>query len=274
MLDKDLQRRILDHVQKRPCTVQEIAALTGRNWRTAERYVAQLERETGLIATRTFREGTRGALKVVYWNALEAAKGSAYQERLLRRVLNGSRKEEFSPFDIYQFIGAGKREALQTTEEFGKGKDDPLATAQRQVLFLSGNLSWTAAKGNVAAVELLARRRVSMKVLTRIDITSQANVERLLAINQRTGWDAIQVRHCAQPLRGIVVDDTIASLKEVFSPSAVREAKRKTFLFYRISDEEWIGWLQKAFWHLWDGSVDAATRLEALASVRKDPKTL
>src|SRR3989344_1562616 len=103
-LQKESKDTILQAIQQKPRTVQEIAQVIAKNWRTADRYVEIIAEETGLIATSVFREGSRGSLKVVYWNALEKAKGSAYQERLLQKIVQGRRKEDFSPLDIYKFV--------------------------------------------------------------------------------------------------------------------------------------------------------------------------
>lgn len=279
MLDKKTTQRITDFVRQRPRTVQEIAFLIERNWRTAESYVERISVETGLLATRTFREGTRGALKIVYWNALDPGQGSAYQERLLQQILVGREKHDFSPFDIYQFTSPEHRSAVTSREEFGLNKeqryDNMLAKSKHQLLFFSGNLSWiSAAPKMLKVLENAARRNVSIKIITRVDITSMETSKILLAINKRVGHDAIEIRHCEQPLRAGIIDDSVVSIKEVFSPLKTREVKEKFFLFYRITDPAWIQWLQKVFWQLWNQSVDAQTRIDALATVRDiGPKT-
>lgn len=274
MLDKRTTNAILDVVRVRPRTVQEIAVTIDKNWRTAERYVERIATETGFIATRTFREGTRGALKVVYWNSLDRAKGSAYQERLLQRITLATRKEDFSPFDIYQFVPAEQREAYVEKTEFPRhpqiNYDKLLLTAQHQVMFFSGNLSWMEfGPERMKTLEKIARRHISIKILTRVDMTSRKNAEAALAINQRVGWDAVEIRHCEQPLRLAIVDDGLATIKEVLSPTKDREVKEKTFLFYIIRDNEWVLWLQKVFWHLWEQSIDARTRLDTLSTLKK-----
>jgi len=272
MLNKALTDQILDFIRQKPRTVQEIAFLLQKNWRTADRYVDTITAETGLLSTRTFREGTRGALKVVFWNALDRAKGSAYQERLLQKIVQSKHKEDFSPFDIYQFVEPTKREAFLEKTEFSTHPtikfNELLANAKHQVLFLSGNLSWMELGPNMhRALETLAKNKVRMKVLTRVDVTSQKNTEEMLSLNQRTGWDAVEVRHCEQPLRAIIIDDTFVSIKEVLAPSRMREFPGPTFIFYLIKDPEWIAWLQKVFWHLWGQSIDAPERLAALHSI-------
>src|SRR3989344_5493605 len=271
-VQKDIKENILRVIQQKPRTVQEIAEIIGKNWRTADRYIELITQETGLIATRVFREGSRGALKVVYWNALERAKGSAYQERLLDKILQGKRKEDFSPLDIYQFVDPNNRKAFIETTEFSQQQqirfDYLLSQVQQQVLFFSGNLSWVELGPNMHKVlEDLAKKKIRIKVLTRVDISSQKNTEEMLSLNQRVGWDAVEIRHCEQPLRAIIIDDQFASIKEVMNPLYCRELKEKTFLFYLIQDTEWIQWLQKIFWHLWGQSIDAGDRLKALDSI-------
>ena len=274
MLTKELTDTITDFVRQKPRTVQEIAHLLQKNWRTADRYVDTITSETGLLATRTFREGTRGALKIVFWNAIDHAKGSAYQDRLLQRILHGKHKEDFSPFDIYQFIPADKREAYLEKNEYPDNKNISnnllVKKARQQVLYLSGNLSWLDKQPEMlTTLEELSHKKISTKILTRIDVTSQEKAQQLLAINKRVGWDALHIRHCEQPLRAMIVDETVASIKEVLSPHHHRELTKNTFIFYRITDEHWIGWLQKVFWHLWAQSVDATARIDALKTLKR-----
>ncbi|MBI4016732.1 MAG: hypothetical protein HY363_03495 [Candidatus Aenigmarchaeota archaeon] len=274
MLTKTEQDNIIDLVRQKPRTVQEIAISIQKNWRTADRYVERIAQETGLLATRIFREGSRGALKIVYWNALDRAKGSAYQERLLQKILQGRKKEDFSPFDIYQFVQPDKREAYIETTEFSTKTpikyDKVLAQANKQVLFFSGNLSWVELGPNMQkTLLLLAKQKTSIKVLTKVDVTSQKNTEKMLQINQQCGWNAVEIRHCEHPLRAIIIDDTRAVIKEVLNPQNYRntELKNKTFVFYKITDTEWVNWLQKVFWHLWGTSIDAQTRIKSLNSL-------
>ena len=60
MLDAKTEKRLLSFVKEKPRTVQESAQLLKKNWRTAEAYLQKIAAETGQIAFRTFREGTRG----------------------------------------------------------------------------------------------------------------------------------------------------------------------------------------------------------------------
>jgi hypothetical protein len=271
VLDSKTSKKITDFVYIRPRAVQEIAHCIGKNWRTANRYIDRIIDETGVLSCRTFREGTRGALKLVFWNNIEKIHSSQYQERLFKQIEIGRKKEDFSPLDIYQYVNAKKREVILThTEKKGRLFEsfiEQMSSAEKQILFFSGNLSWVNLIGSEKLIESLAKKKVRMKVLTRMDITTLKNAKKLLAVNERIGYDAIEIRHCFQPLRGLVVDNNIASLKEVKKPEDVKEfeLKKKTFMFYKIRDEEWVEWLQKVFWNLFRTALPAKDRIKCIS---------
>ena len=115
--------------------------------------------------------------------------------------------------------------------------------------------------------EALARRKVAIKILTRVDLISQKKVSQLLGKNESLGWDAFQIKHCEHPLRAFLIDDKRAILKETLSPQQHKELSQVVYLYYQIKDYEWISWLQKVFWQLWNHSVDAEIRLQALQNI-------
>jgi len=263
VLTKETESRIVDFVRTSPRTIQEIAHALDKNWRTADAYVERIARENGTIATRTFRGGTRGALKIVYLNAINV-KGSAYQERLLEKIKNGKRKEDFSPFDIYQF--AAQKNAKKT-------KEDPnlliKVEPKQQILFFSGNLTFAFDKKTIEKLEQLAKNKVRVNILTRVDLSSNERAQKIININKRAGWDAIRLRHCEQPLRALIVDDNKALLKEILTPEKTGVGK-KTNILYQIEDPEWLSFLQKTFWNLWEQSVDAQERLFAIKEITSE----
>ncbi|MDO8628126.1 MAG: hypothetical protein Q7R56_00020 [Nanoarchaeota archaeon] len=274
MLTKELTTKILDFIREQPRTIQDLALFLDKNWRTADRYIDQLMQETGMIKTKTFRQGTRGAIKIVHWNSIEHTKGTHYQERLHQRVLKGIKKEDFSPFDIYQFCKEEQRQAYKETNEYNLSADvrfeNLIKQATQQILFFSGNISWTEFDDSIyKTLEQLAKKKVKMNIITRVTFIEKEKIKKLLAINERVGWDAISIRHQEQPLRGMIIDEHIISLKEVFKPETYREQElnKKTFIFYLLKDQQWIGWLQKVFWNLWEHSIDAEERLQALESI-------
>ncbi|MBS3145548.1 hypothetical protein J4414_01990 [Candidatus Woesearchaeota archaeon] len=280
VLKNDTTQKIKRFVYEQPRTVQEISNFIKKNWRTADRYVEQISREDGSILTKTFRGGTRGALKIVFWNNSEKVYSSRFQEKLLERILNSRNKEDFSPFDIYQYVEDKKRNAFAEKQEYEAKKVrqdlfNLFRDAKKQIFIFSGNLSWANLKQNKETIadvlEELAKKKIDINILTNVDATSLENTEKVLAINERIGREAIKVRHAQQPLRAFIVDDKLARFKEVKNPELNRkgEMKKTTFIFYEIFDKEWILWLQKVFWHIFHPAILAEKRLDDLRSIHR-----
>lgn len=281
MLDSKTIKRINDFVYQRPRTVQEVSQHLKVNWRTADRYVEKIASDEGTIATKTFREGTRGALKVVFWNNVERIHTTSVQELLFKRIETGVRKEDFSPFDIFQFVDPKKKKLKVLTDKqynaegVFKEYKNLLSSAESQILFFSGNLTFSNDSSYDKKIrdilEELGRQKVDSKILARVEIPGLQNIKNVVAINSRIGRDAVEVRHCFQPLRATIVDNKIALLKEKlhqqnYAPGELRE---KLHCLYYIYDEEWISWLQKIFWNFFRNSVDAKMRIKDLAAAKQ-----
>ena len=275
----DVVREIEEFVYEKPRSVQEIAEKLKKNWRTADRYVDEIIEERGSLGKRIFREGTRGALKIIYWASVEKASATIFQEELEQRISLGRTKFDFSCFDIYQHVEKKKKDVW-----VGQGKDeadarrlvefrDLLVKAKKQILFFSGNLSFINFEdGDINifdVVDDLVRKGVSIKVLCRVGIDGEANIRKLLSLNSKYGKELIEVRHREQPLRVSVIDGKLLSLKEVVLPmDRKKELKKKTFIFYTIRDEKWGEWLSKIFWKMFMGSVGSGKRLEELERLK------
>ena len=170
MFSNELSRKIEEFVYSKPRSMQEIASHIGKNWRTADRYVSEIENNFGTISTKVFREGTRGALKIAYWSSVEKASSSVFQEKLEEEILRAKRKEDFSAFDIFQFVNEKNKQARIETElseeKIGFQNIKSLfEKAERQLLIFSGNLSFiNFRKGKTEIfdiIEQLARRGIS-----------------------------------------------------------------------------------------------------------------
>ncbi|MBI4144748.1 hypothetical protein HY493_00910 [Candidatus Woesearchaeota archaeon] len=278
MLDKTAEKRILEFVHQQPRTVQEVAHLIQRNWRTADSYVEKIVKESGAISTRTFRGGTRGALKIVFWNNIERINSTEFQERLFKRIEHGKRKEDFSPFELYNYIDPKMRKAWNGKySERGMTKQhlpELLASAKRQVLIFTGNCSFinlTEDRQSLLSVfQQLAERGVGIKVLSRVDLAAVKNLQKFLSINYGLGKDVVEVKHCEQPLRGFIIDDEVVRLKEELDPVRYRSAELDghTILLYEFSDPDWVKWLQNVFWNLFRSSLSGQKRLEDLRSIK------
>lgn len=270
MLTKQIRQQIEDFVHQSPRTVQEISQHIDKNWRTADRYIQEISEEFGTIATKTFREGSRGALKLVYWNALVGMKGTAFQERLKTMIEAGRTKYDFSAMYIYQSANTNQRTATLNNSDAKKEFHQLLDNANRQVLLFSGNLSWLQEDPQLEKkLDKLIAKGVKIKIITRVDLTSQKLADNLLKHNTRQNDDMIAIRHCEQPLRGAIIDDVAISIREIYSPNVQQEIKEKTTINYVIKDSVWINWLQKVFWYLWEQSIDAQLRIDAIKTIKK-----
>jgi hypothetical protein len=278
MLSSDVVKKIEEFVYSQPRSVQEIADKIGKNWRTAERYVSEIEKEFGTISSRTFRGGTRGALKIVYWSSVEKVSNSVFQEELEKNIFVGRVKENFNAFDIFQYVSDKDKVAWikQGEDECAIGRlkefKEILVEAKKQILFFSGNLSFiNFDDGEVNVFEVLeelVKKGISIKVVCRVDFPGRANVEKLLSLNFKYGKELIEIRHREQPLRVTIVDNKIMNLKEVKEPSRASEIQRKSFIFYNIKNKDWIEWTTKIFWKMFHSSPLAQKRIEELNKLK------
>lgn len=274
MLDSKTVKKISEFIYIKPRTIQEIAMHIGKNWRTADSYVEKISKEQGIIALRTFRGGTRGALKIAFWNNVEKIHSSEFQERLFKRIELARDKEDFSPFDIYQYVPENKRSAFleEQKEDTITNKQDlvnALRSAENQVLIFSGNLSWVnAIQGRVKILDVfeeLAEKNVSIKIMCKVDLESIKNIQKMLDINYKLKKEMIEIRHAEQPFRAFIVDNKWARFKERKSSSK----DKMTHIFYDIIDEEWVEWIQKVFWNIFRTSIKAEKRVKDIETIER-----
>lgn len=279
MLNTDIIRKIEDFIYTKPRSVDEIAKHIGKNWRTADRYVGEIEKNFGTISTRVFREGTRGALKIVYWSSQDKVSNSVFQEKMESDIMTRKTKYDFSPFDIFQLVKDNKKDAwIKTaTNEVKAGRMHEfkklLEKAEKQILFFSGNLSFINFKDKEAdifnVIENLVKKGISIKVLCRVDFAGIENIEKMLSLNYKYGKSLIEIRHREQPLRVTIIDNKITNLKEVKEPTGrEKELNKKTFIIYTITDKEWTEWLSKIFWKMFNNSVSSEKRLEEMKKLK------
>ncbi len=274
MLGKEEVTKIEDFVKTAPRTVQEVAHMLGRNWRTADSYVEKIAREEGTLATKVFREGTRGALKIVYYRDSFTIHSSQFQERLLQKIQSAHHKIDFSPFDIYQYVDAHKRRAFyeeQTEYKLTKKQDlvKALQSAQEQVLIFSGDLSWAlVTQGNTKIIDVfdeLVTKNISIKIIANVQLDAMENIKNILSLNHKHKKNVIEIRHAEQPLRSFIIDSTFARCKE----EKARKRTGRLYVFYEIRDEDWIAWMQKVFWHFFHTSIDAERRIKDLETIEE-----
>ncbi len=275
MLDPATINKIEEFVYAKPRSVQEVADFIGKNWRTADRYIEEIEKNFGTVSTRVFRGGTRGALKIIYWSSVEKVSSSIFQEKLEKDIVSCKRKENFFAFDIFQYVPMKNKKSFVFSKEEDNIKDfsDILLSAKRQVLIFSGNLSFINIKDKnkdmYDVFDELVQNKINVKILCRVDLAGMENIERILSLNLRYGIDMIEIRHDAHPIRGVVVDGKFVRLKEVKEPTGkIKELNKTKFIFYNISDKSWAEWLAKIFWKKFSNSINANKRLDDLKLLR------
>ncbi len=279
MLDEKTKRKIIEFVSLQPRSIDEIARHIGRNWRTANRYVDTIAKE-GILAVKVFRQGTRGALKVVYLNYLPQH-FTVFQSELYEAIKAGKNKQDFSPFDIWQYVDKNKKQAFLEQQEdesklaLNKDLTRIIKNTKKELLIFSGNLSWArlvAGKTSMLSIfEQLARRGVAINILCKVDIAAMDNVRKVLNINRKLKKETIKIRHKEQPLRAVIVDNALARLKEIKDPADYKrgELDKRTYIFYDIYDVEWISWLKKVFWDMFSKAISAEQRLKELERIKR-----
>lgn len=272
MLTNEIVKKVEEFVSVKPRSVQEIAQHLGKNWRTADRYIEEIEKEYGTLSTRTFRGGTRGALKIVFWASPDKARNSVFQQQLEDAILKGRTKYDFSAFDVYQYINHNKKSARMFTgasEEFSDiaGLKNMLRGVEKQLLIFSGNLSFINIKYPEIfdIMDKLVKEGVSIKIISRVDMAGRENIEKMLSLNSKYGKELVEIHHREQPLRANIYDNKFFSMKEIQEPTGRKgELKDKTWIFYEIREKIWAEWLSRIFWKMFSSSIDASKRLEEL----------
>ena len=279
MLDPIIIKKIEDFVYSKPRAIQEIAIHINKNWRTADRYVEDIEKNFGTLSTRVFREGTRGALKIVYWSSIDKVSHSVFQEQLETEIIKGRSKYDFSAFDIFQHVPDKNKYAwIKKGENEVKAKklkdfEELLLSAKKQILFFSGNLSFINFEDSEVNIfetlEKLIKKGITIKVICRVDISGKENVEKLLSLNFKYGKELIEIHHREQPLRATIIDNKVLNLKEIKEPTGRdKELNKKTIILYTINDKEWVDWLSKIFWKMFSSSIDTNKRLQEMNKIK------
>lgn len=276
MLDTKIVKKIEDFVYAKPRNIQEIAQHIKKSWRTADRYIQEIVKEYGTLSTRTFREGTRGALKIVYWASIEKISCSVFQEQLEESIMRAKKKEDFSTFDIFQHVPDKNKKAIVE-----KAIDDDttnlrelaqlLSRTKKQLLILSGNLSFINLKKiNILKIlDNLVKKNISIKIICRVDIAGLKNIEKVLSLNFKHGKECVEIRHKEHPIRAFIIDNKIFRIKEIKEPTGkIGELDKKIFIFYTIKDKDWTEWLSRIFWKMFSSSIGSKKRIEQLKKFR------
>ena len=276
-LNAEIRQTILSFVRKEPRTIQDIALYIKKSWVTADRYVEKIIEETGLIQLKIFRGGTRGALKIVYWNYEESASVSELHEELYDRIKVGRAKTDFDPLSIFEHIPQEKKRAqseliTDTRVQHMLGLSAALKQTSESLLFFSGNLSWLQLKEGktslLSVVEELLARGVHIKIICRVDIGTRRNLEKLKPLLNTYGH-LLELRHKSQPLRGFIRDGNFVRLKEEKKVSDYKESELHgdVRIIYEFWDDAWTQWLTQVFWNVYRKASNMESRMKELEAI-------
>src|SRR3989338_10787472 len=278
MLTPDNIKLINDFVYKEPRTVKEISLLLKVSWVTADKYIKSIIEKYGILNMKVFKAGTKGALKITYWNNFDGLRSGTAQQILFDKIKLGKSKKDFSPFDIYHLVTEEKRKAIleiRKNEEEVNNQDiaNLLRSVRRQFFIFSGNLSFiNLIDRNHRVLDLLtelARRKINIKIICKVDLAAINNIEKITAINKVIGYDAIDIKHFEQPLRGFIVDDIMFSLREEKNKSDYKEGEtaHDVALIYEIYDKEWVEWMEKVFLNIYNNGLPIEQRIKDLQTL-------
>lgn len=262
LLQKQIHQ-IIEYVKGEPRTVQDVAKRIGKSWVTTNSYIEKIIKETGQIKIKTFRQGTQGAIKLIYYNYAGSLEEDELKSLISLHITNGRYKTDFDFMDIYQHINDKKKRSHieKNIHDFEKYLMNYLEEAQDTVFCLSGNLSFLS-REVLDSMEKALKRKVHIKILCRITLGSLRNISPLLTLLRKYP-QLLEVRHRFQPLRGFIIDGK-ALFREDEKKSSYREGEiiGDVQIIYEIMDQEWVDWLRQLYWHLYRPASDGVGRMK------------
>ena len=281
VLDTATIEKIKSLVYQKPRNINDIAIALNKNWRTADRYVEEIIEKTGTIKSITFREGTRGALKIIYWNNNEKIYSTDIQEELFKKIEQGINKSDFSPFEIYQYIDSDKKNGYYEEIEDENKYDYRVETlcpyfesSEKEIYIFAGNLAFIHLKyKNKTIYDYMKKcieRNVIIKIITYVNLIDLDNIEKVLSLNSGLKEPLIEIRHEIVPVRAYIFDNTIAKFGEIAMGQKKKgQIQNKIAIYYELKDKEWVEWLQKLFWKKFQKAIPCSKRIENIRSFKK-----
>ena len=276
-LSEEEIQTILRMVQKEPRTVQEIAQTIDRSWVTTEKYLQELKEKTGQISLKTFREGTQAALKIVHYSDSTLTIGDEVKQALAQQIITGKQKTDFDFMEIFQFVRENEKRAHtydSLKPESSIAKETANNPAKETAFVFSGNLSYISynykGRNMVDMIEGELEAGAHIRILSRVNMSSLSNIEKVSHLLVKYP-NQFEIRHRYQPLRGVLVDGKFARFRNEERMENYREGEleKNTRIYYEITSNEWITWLESVFWSMWRSSIPYDQRIKEIQKISR-----
>lgn len=280
-LTEDITEKIKELVYSHPHTINDIAIKIEKNWRTADRYIEEIAQKTGLIKVITFRQGTKGALKIVYWNNSDKIYSTDIQEELFKKIELAINKSDFSPFEIYQYVESEKRlgfyEEIKSEKNYNYRIEQlipHIEQSETEILIFAGNLSFIHLNHNNKPIldyfKEAVKRNVTIKIISNLNLIDLENIEELLSLNLEFTHPKVEIKHEITPIRGYIFDEKITRFGEIITSNKKQNQMQSNIaIYYEITDSLWSSWVSKMFYQKFRKSIPSSKRIDNLRSLKK-----
>lgn len=270
MTQKDIEI-IVEFIKTEPRTIDEISKLINKSWVTTNKYVQQIISENSEIPIKIkiLRKGSYSSLKIIYFNHLEKTEIGELKKRLYSDIKKARYKNEFDFLDVFQYIKDDKKRIFAESDKDIRANEKithNLKSTQNEIYIFSGNLSFINKNGVLEEIESCLKRKVIIRIITRINFTTAENFNKLKKFVTKYP-NNLYIKHHYQPLRGIIIDSNFARFTENTSSSSNDNVDGNRIYSYEIYDSDWIDWFKDVFWNIFRISANYSDRLNEIKKI-------
>ena len=115
MISQEKANEIIKLVEVEPRTIQEISKELGISWVTAEKYVDEFRKNTGLIDIKNIKAGYN-IIKLVY--STNKVSSTEIENILFTKIKSTNYKKDFSFMEIFQYVSKERSMDIYIRERF------------------------------------------------------------------------------------------------------------------------------------------------------------
>ena len=273
MISQEKINDILKIVSKEPRTIQELSKELGISWITAEKYIEELKKNTGLIDVKHIKVGYN-TIKLIY--STNKISSNEIEDNLFSKIKATNSKIGFNFLEIFQYVpkDRAKGYTLKDCDDLDPKLVFEYLDKSNFVYFFSGNLSFLKMKYKsqtlIDKLELKLKNGLKIKIIARIDIDTLKNINLLIPLIHKYP-SSIELKHQLQPLRGIIFDCGHAIFKDQKEGKnyKLHELEKDVTLIYDIYDDTWINFFMNLFWYNYKTAINYDQKLDVINRVYK-----